>query len=262
MTEYDPDTDPEWPRARRSHLVVPDLVDVHFAEESYRWFLLCECGAHDMSLDEASEEVVGEPCATLAFEAEQVGWEGMFDFGWRHELHAGHEFTCSKMRWALQAGVAPGQAFLVRFGTPRYSTSYDGEGDVEYDVEFVRALAVEPHNAYRRWLRYLIYLSAARDAHITVMNEMRQAEEHDIVHMEIHGQLFFNSKQRFPSEMEFPAGVRFTLRSVLFHRFTQLAVGESEDGSHEAAMAALWEHVQDNYPHIQGAQLRGMRRRW
>jgi hypothetical protein len=58
--------------------------------------------------------------------------------------------------WLLERGIAPGQAFLVRFYNYSSSRSYDGEYDDYYDLEIA---GIEPMSAaaaammWERWLR-------------------------------------------------------------------------------------------------------------
>ena len=61
--------------------------------------------------------------------------------------------------WALERGIAPGQAFLMEIRPPHYFKSgpYDcQEWDCEYDTQFVRAkpmLAQEAADQWEEWIK-------------------------------------------------------------------------------------------------------------
>ena len=67
--------------------------------------------------------------------------------------------------WMLQNGIAPWQAFLIRFGEPEYSGgSYwePSDIDVDFEVELVRVMPWKPESVVRRWGKFF----REREAHI------------------------------------------------------------------------------------------------
>lgn len=197
----------------------PLLVDVFAPEEIRIWMRLVSDGRGDLEPEECGDEVVGERPEWLDCELEQMGWDDILstDYCWG-EKHPGPGWTFSthKTQWAMERGIAPYQPFLLAFEKPSYSTSYEGECDVEYGWEVVCVLPWKTESIVRVWERLLennnrddAFLVKKRDD-----DRRRQVTETDKLFVR-RGQLCFARGQRSYDDMEMPSGVRMFLETAL-----------------------------------------------
>lgn len=230
----------------RSHLMVPDLIDVYYpGGDAFRWFTLENgSGCWDMELVDAAEETVGELDSRIESEVEQMGWEDLLDIDNWHQTdeYRGRSWRSGKMHWALEHGLAPGQPFLVRFGKPEYSAPsyYDGEVDVTYDVEFVRALPLDPLVASERWLLCLEQWIEDRDASIAADAHWAHRHQTEVEWMRLHCQTYGGGYGLGSIGVRYSIVSEITADDGYLHRQTLLC--ESSDrGDNTEAKAKLFE---------------------
>jgi hypothetical protein len=86
----------------------------------------------------------GEMDDTIYEYVSSSGWDYLLDVPWHDETS-----------WALNERLAPGQAFCVEVGMPRFWQDYWGEWDSEVDIEIVEREPMSDRMAAYRWARYL-----------------------------------------------------------------------------------------------------------
>lgn len=131
-----------------------EILENFYSEEVCRvWFYLEEfC----LSLVQVSPE--DELPDWLAIERMQVGWDSIL------EAPGGDD---ERAVWALEHGIAPGQAFLMEIKPPRYfrcGNPSDGDDwDCEYNTAFLKTEPMplaEAADQWEAWIR-AAYLEAA-----------------------------------------------------------------------------------------------------
>jgi hypothetical protein len=119
-----------------------EFVNTHRAGGPSRVWLLLVTPTEIEEL--ATARTVGKMDESIHIWLEGAGFEQALDVPYRRETE-----------WALENHLAPGQAFCIEVGVPRYWQDYFGEWDEEIDVEIVAREPISDRMAAYRWARYL-----------------------------------------------------------------------------------------------------------
>jgi hypothetical protein len=236
--------------------------------ESYvRVWLAMDLDNHE--LEEVGEDQIGERPEWLRYELECMSWKDLLEVNWRYSKdEAGNEWQSGPLMWCIEQGIAPGQPFLVEFDKPHYSTSYDGETDVEYWHKILRVRPMSERRAATAFSREVDgQLSFCR-----AMRERRDKEKFlqrtDVASMFIRLDVYFGSNQPYWDDMCLPGGIRYSLCSSTSldnrvknpNRFATavLACGEDDKGDHKLAMDNLVKDALQGLPGLTEEVLRKM----
>lgn len=121
------------------------LMDLVLDGACRMWFYLEE---FNLSLSRVNEEA--EPPGWLQNELWAAGWDEILEIPYD---------DMERAQWALEHGIAPGQAFLMEVRPPHYfrcGNPMDGEDwDVEYRSEFLRAEPWHAESAASQWEEWI-----------------------------------------------------------------------------------------------------------
>ena len=239
---------PEW---------LPPLCDAYTEDGTiYLWHKLV-LAADDLEPERCGTVDMGRPPEWMAHEDDLSLYYLM---GPPHlsVTHDRHSFIETWIRWALEEGLAPGQPFLVRISQPHYSRSYEGEYDVDWDVDIVRVMPRTPQQALRAWDRTLKLVVSYRNAWIKRWDRLKRLQIEDTDALCIQTDHYFPSRYGY-DEMTPPSGLRVTLCSKHNSMYGQskgrshpahLISGEDDEGRYDEAFRDLLKNVQKYYPEI------------
>lgn len=186
---------------------VPPLVDVFIGNSAYVWYRLMPDGTGDVFIERYDGASIGEPQTWFEeYKDPDNFWYSMT--GSRYDGTRGLSF-------GLEAGIAPGQPFLMQFGPPHwYRCSYEyNEWDCEYDFEVVRIRPQDPLKSARSFEKAFEQVRRFKEAKERYAEKLDALQRSDIKAMYISQSLYF--VERWPDEMSAPTGRRVTLCSSI-----------------------------------------------
>lgn len=125
---------------------IPPGVDIFTEDGIYEWYRLVDSKDYlgQLELQSVAHKVLGGPPDWWVDEDQAM-------LGWELGLGSPNTEEMTSVWWAMEHGVAPGQAFLLHLPPPKVYKSYEGEIDVGYDVEYdPRVVRVLPIKSPRR----------------------------------------------------------------------------------------------------------------
>jgi hypothetical protein len=258
-----------WWKNQPEHEVLTDF----FSEQLVRVWLVLDAD-NDLSVEAAGEDEIGERPEWLTCELANLGWADIADiehFTYTSKDVDGNEWNEGQMLWALQNGIAPGQAFLVEMDHPNYTKDYNYEyGTYEYDVEFSSAvIRVEKwteKQVLNAWEQELKGMLEYRVAEVARRKRLQAKRRTDVKSMYLCSDIYFTSRYGY-DEMSVPDGVRYrlctdaVLRKDDYKHAAELAWGEDPKGNWESALTALVENAKKTLPHLTEKQIRALPKR-
>lgn len=186
---------------------VPPLTDVFIGNSAYVWYRLIPCGGGDVEPERYDGASIGEP-QTWWEEYEDTSnfWYGMTGSRWD---------GTRGLSFGLEAGIAPGQPFLMQFGPPHwYKSGYEvEEWDCEYDYEIVRVRPQDPLKSARSFEKAFENVRRFNEAKKAYNEKLEALQRKDIKSMFILQDLFYVGG--FVDEMSPPTGRRVYLQTSI-----------------------------------------------
>jgi hypothetical protein len=139
------------------------LVNVTSGMSVFQWFRFVFGGGFDLELHACGREIEGRLPFWIENTEEPLGelFEQIEINGSCNKEHHPH------VDWAMKAGIAPGQPFLVEFKEPKITggSNYWGEDDTEVDYfcDVVRMLPCDHKKALKSWERAFVRIKAESD---------------------------------------------------------------------------------------------------
>lgn len=259
MGFFDEDT----PKLRYSQLApvgTPDLVDVFMPESACILWLRLEFAEWDLRPKRYEGASVGDVPDWLEYEIDGNGLESIWSDPSRVcvENNSDHPFNIAWINWALENGIAPGQPFSIVVPPPVYSTSYEGETDVDWDSYLGRVVPWSEDRVLRAWTKVLFRLERLFKAQV-----MHIARSRNKARLDTSAMYLVKARYTVGSSdwgFGYDQGIRFALHTNHHtgRMWTSLADGQNRDGNADKAMEVLLADAAAKLPHIPAEVIRGL----
>ena len=175
---------------------------------------------------------------------------GVYNFSQYSEL-GGRSYNYTWLQFAMEQGIAPGQAFLLSVGTPMCYRSYEGEYDEDWSWEIVERAPLPHTVVVKRWAQVWRQRTLRQHMEMRACQEAEALALRDVASMHITKTHYQTSRDTYsPSP---PRGIKLTLhtsRREFGAHLNRIAPAWSDEGDVLAAMAQLIKNATAASPYL------------
>lgn len=234
------------------------LVNVFLHTNVWVWHRFCFDGLSDLYPIAIGDvpEVGAEPDWWSMTSFDEIS--GIYKYTQANRLGK-HNYSYTWLQFAMEQGIAPGQAFLLSVDTPQGYRSYEGEYDEDWSWEIVERAPLPRAVAAKRWAQVWRQRTLRQYMEMRACQEAEALALRDVSSMYITKTHYQTSRDTYsPSP---PRGIRLTLhtsRREFGAHLNQIAPACDAAGNVHRAMDQLIKNATEVSPYLSPEIIEGL----